>query len=165
LRDDVRRQFFFRAEVQRRRLREAGGLPDGGEQFVQINRLGEIIQRAVAHGLDGVADVGVGGDEQNGQRRKLRPDAAQGFQPGQTGHPHVGNHHGKFSGGEQFQRAFAGIGEDGFKALAAQKRIQQTALAGVVVHDEDARRRRRRLARFGWHGGKLDQNRNDKKKF
>ena len=28
---------------------------------------------------------------------------------------------------------------DGFEALAAQKRIQQAALPGVVIHDQDAR--------------------------
>jgi len=50
-----RRQLFLRAKFQRRGGHNAGGLPDGGEQFIEINRLGEIIQRAVAHGDHGVA--------------------------------------------------------------------------------------------------------------
>src|ERR1039458_360057 len=53
-------------------------------------------------------------------------------------HPHVGNHHGKFSSRKQCARAFAGIGEDGFKTLTAQERVQQTALAGIVVQNQDA---------------------------
>ena len=79
LRDDLRRQFFFRAEIQRRERRDARGLADRGQQFIQVNRLGEIIQRAVAHRDHRVADVGVGGDEQDRQRGKLRTHAAQAF--------------------------------------------------------------------------------------
>ena len=40
---------------------------------------------------------------------------------------------------------------DGLKALAAQEGIQQAALPGVVIHDQDARPFWAVLARFGSH--------------
>ena len=98
------------------------------------------VSGAIAHGDHGLADVCVGGDEQDGQRGKILAHAAERFEAGKAGHPHIGNHHGKFSGGQKPECAFARIGGDGIKALAAQERIQQAALAGVIVHDEDARR-------------------------
>ena len=63
LRDDVRRQFSFFTVAHRRGRLQTGGPADDGEQFVEVNRLGEIIQRAIAHRFNRVADVGVSGDE------------------------------------------------------------------------------------------------------
>ena len=75
------------------------------EQFVQINRLGKIIHRAVAHGADGVADVGVRGDEQDGQGGVFLARQPQRFQPGKSRHPHIGNHHVEFSRRASVSRA------------------------------------------------------------
>ena len=165
-RDDLRRQNFILAITRRGGFGHARGLLDGDEEFVQINRLGEIIDRAVAHGLHSVADVGVGGDEQDGQRGEPLSHALQRFQPGQPGHPHVGNHHVRFLRLQNFKRALAGVGEDGFKALGAQEGIQQAALARIIIHDEDAGRLDVIvLARFGWHAWKLTEAGGSQKEF
>ena len=41
---------------------------------------------------------------------------------------------------------------DGLEALAAQEGIQQAALAGIVIDDQDARRSGTVLASLGRHG-------------
>ena len=38
-----------------------------GEEFVQVNWFGKIVDSAVAHGDDGIADIGMGGDQEDGQ--------------------------------------------------------------------------------------------------
>ena len=152
----IRQRLFF-VVAQRNGLRNAGGLPHGIEQFIEINRFGQIIDRAVAHRGHGIADVGEGGDEQNRKRDMFLARAPQRFQTAQTRHPHVGNHHGEFPGAQHFQGAFAGIRQRGFKTLAAEKRIQQAALAGVVVHNQDARHFSGLVAQFGCHTARLDK--------
>ena len=131
------RQLLAGVEFQRRALRKAGGLADRGEQFVQVNRLGKIIDSAVAHGADGVADVGIGRDEQDGKGAVLLAGQAQRFQAGQPGHAHVGNHHVDLLLAQDFQGALAGGDGHGLEPLAGQERIEQAALAGVVIHDQE----------------------------
>ena len=120
---------------------DADGLAHGGEQFIKVNGFGQIVHRAIPHGGDGIANVGVCCHEQHGQRGVLLAREAESFQAAQPGHPDVGNHEIKFSGAQQFQGAFAGIGGDGLEILACQEGIQEAALAGVVIHDQDARQR------------------------
>ena len=69
----------------------------------------------------------------------LLAGASQGFQAGQAGHAHVRDHHADLLGLQDFERALTRRHRQSVKALAAQKRIQQAALPGVVIHDEDAR--------------------------
>ena len=138
--NNVRGQLFAGVKLQRRALGKAGGLADGGEQFVQINRFGKIIDSAIAHGADGVAHVGIGGDEQNGKGAVLLAGQAQGFQAGQSRHAHVGNHHADFLLAQDFQGALAGGDGHGVEALAGEEGIQQAALGRVVVHNEQAGR-------------------------
>jgi hypothetical protein len=85
--------------------------------------------------------------------------------PERPGHPHVGNHHAEFSGAQCFQRPFSGIGRDGVESLAAEEGIEQAALAGVVIHDEDARRFGIFFAQFGCHAARLDKPGAGQKKF
>src|ERR1017187_4442125 len=51
------------------------------------------------------------------------------------------------------------------KILAAQKGFQQAALARIVIHNQDARRVRRRFGQFGWHSPRLDKPARRQKKF
>ena len=72
----------------------------------------------IATRRNSLADVGVGGDKQDGQRREIFSRTLECFQAGEAGHPHIGNHHGDFLRPQNFQSAFAGINHDGFKILA-----------------------------------------------
>ncbi len=45
--------------------------------------------------------------------------------------------------------------------LAAQKRIQQAALAGVIIHNQNARRLGGFFAQFGCHAPKLSESRHE----
>ena len=137
--DDVRGQFLLFGKPDRGGFGKAGGLADGGEEFVQVNRFGKIIDSAVAHGDDGVADVGMGGDQENGEAAADLAGAAQGFQAGKAGHADIGDHHVHGLGAEDLQGALAGGDDDGLEALAGQEGVQQTALGRIVIHNEDAR--------------------------
>jgi hypothetical protein len=76
----------------------------------------------------------------------LLPHALEHFETGHAGHPDIGNDHGWLLRLQYFQRAFAGIRRDSFEALGAQEGIEQAALTGVVIHDEDARSTLRSIA-------------------
>src|SRR5207237_4124265 len=54
-------------------------------------------------------------------------------------------------GAQSFQCPFARSDRHRIEALAAQKRIEQAALAGIIIDDQDARRFRAILAGVGWH--------------
>ena len=142
-------QLAFHAVLQRNGPGHAGRLPHRIEQFVEINRLGQVIDRAITHGGHGVADVGEGGDQQDRQHDVLLACAVQRFQSGKPRHPHIRNHHGILAGAEHFQRAFAGVRRRGLESLTAKKGIQQAALTGIIVHNQDARGFSRMVAGFG----------------
>ncbi|MFO1501567.1 MAG: hypothetical protein U1G07_24835 [Verrucomicrobiota bacterium] len=91
-RDNCRGQRFVAKDGLLIRF-DPGGLADGVEQFVEIDRFGEIIDGAVAHGIDGIADVGIGRHEQDGQDRKFLAGAPKGFEAGHARHAHVRDHH------------------------------------------------------------------------
>ena len=91
--DDGFRELLVLAELERGFCGEAGGLVDGGEQFVQINGFGEVIHGAIADGVHGIADVGIGGDEEDGEPGVLFAGEAQGFESGDAGHADIGDHH------------------------------------------------------------------------
>jgi hypothetical protein len=150
-RDNVGRQLLAGVEFERRALRQAGRLADRGEQFVQINRFGKIIDSAVAHGADGVADIGISGDQQDGKGTVLLAGQAQGVQAGQAGHADVGDHHVDLLFAQHFQGALAGGNGHRLEALAGQERIQQTALAGVIIHNQEPGRVGAGFWRSGGH--------------
>ena len=138
--DDVIGQSLVLAQLQGCDRGEAGRLPDRSQQFVEIDRFGEIIDRTVAHGADGFADIGICRYQQDRQHGVFLTRAAEGFQTGNAGHSHVGNHHVEFPAAQDSQRLFAGSNRDGIEALTFQERIQKTALTGIVIDNQDARR-------------------------
>ncbi len=117
-RDNVGRQPLIGVEFERSVLRQAGGLAHGGEQFVQVDRFGKIIDSTVPHGADGVADIGISGDQKNGKRTVFLARQAQGVQAGESGHADVGDHHVDLLLAQHFQGALAGGNGHGLEALA-----------------------------------------------
>jgi len=65
------------------------------------------------------------------------------------GNAHVGNHHAEIPTAQSFQRLFARGHRHGLEPLATQERVEQAPLAGIVIHDQDARRSGAILASFG----------------
>src|SRR5262245_12937601 len=76
--------------------------------------------------------------------------AAQRFQTGDAWHADIGNHHADFLSAEDFQGLFAGRNRHGFESLPFEERIEETALAGIVIDDQDARRLASVIFDFGW---------------
>ena len=140
--DDGGRERAFGGNGEGRGLGEAGGVADAGEEFVEVDGFGEVIDRAVAHGFDGVADVGVGGDEEDGERGEFLARAAEGLEAGHAGHADVGDHHADGLCAQGGEGGFAGGDGKRREALAAEEGVEQAGLAGVVIDDED-----------GGHGG------------
>ena len=137
--DDVGGQFLLIGEPDRGGLGQAGGLADGGEEFVQVNGFGKIIDSAVAHGADGVADVGIGGDQENG-KAAADPGGRGARFPGRKDRACARRKSScPLLGAQDLQGALAGGDDDGLEALAGQEGIQQTALGRIVIHNEDAR--------------------------
>ena len=117
-------------------------MADAGEEFVEIDGFGEVIDRAVAHRFDGIADVSVGGDEEDGEGGKFLAGAAEGLKAGHARHADVGNHHADRLRVEGGEGGFAGGDGQGLEALAAEEGVEQAGLAGVIIDEED-----------GGHGG------------
>jgi hypothetical protein len=122
-------------------VRNAGGLPHGSEQLIQVNRLGQIIDRAVAHGGHGVAHVGESGDEQNGQRGVFLPRASRKVSrpvsPGiRTSEIIMSNFPARKVSSARSPESTTTVPNPWLR----QKGIEQAALAGVVVHNQNARR-------------------------
>ena len=111
--------------------------PHGRDEFIEIDGFGQIIDRPIAHGGDRATDIGKRRHEEHGERRVLLADAPQGFDPGHTRHPHIANHHREGRREQQLQRGFARCSRLRVVALRAQKRFEQTALAAIVVDDEN----------------------------
>lgn len=135
--DDRGRERAFGGRGGGRGLGKAGGVADAGEEFVEVDGFGEVIDRAVAHGFDGVADVGVGGDEEDGKRGKFLAGAAKGLETGHAGHAHVGDHHADGLRAEGGEGGFAGGDGKRGEALAAEEGVEEAGLAGVVIDEED----------------------------
>jgi hypothetical protein len=85
-------------------------------------------------------DVGEGGHQQERQGGVVLADPAQHLEARHAGHAHVGDHHRRLALRQQAEGGDARFrGGDG-KSLSGQKSLQQAALAGVVIHHQDARR-------------------------
>ena len=62
------------------------------------------------------------------------------------------NHHGELLLSQRLQRAFAGIDRHGVETLRLEKSVQQAALPGIVIDDEDPWRRAVFFRNIRWHG-------------
>ena len=118
---DVAWQRLVLAVLEGNGLRDAGGLLHGGQQLVQIDGFRQIVDRAIAHRDHCIANVGVGGDKQDGQCGVLLAGAPQGVQSGKARHAHVGNHHVEVARAQCFQRPLAGVRRHRLEALALQE--------------------------------------------
>ena len=150
--DDMPGQLLAFAKPHRRSPRDASRLADRSEQLIEVDRFGEIVDRPIAHGAHGLANVRICGYEQHGQDRVLLARAPKGFQARDAGHAHVGNHHVEVPAAQNLQRPFAGGDRDSVKTLGLQKRIKQAALACVVIDDQHTRRFRRVVGGIRRHG-------------
>src|SRR5215470_3759544 len=81
----------------------------------------------------------------------LLAGSAQRLQPGHSRHSHVGNHHADRLATQDLQCPLPGGNRDSIKSLTTQKRIQQAALARIIVDDQDPRSFGDWIASFGGH--------------
>jgi hypothetical protein len=118
--------------------RGAGGLANGRQHFVQVDRLGKVVERTVADRPDRLLDIGERGDQQHRQRRMILTHLPQHLQPGHARHAHIGDDHVDGPLLQLPQGLAAGVRQRNGEALSGQKGVEQTALPLVVIDNQDA---------------------------
>ena len=81
-----------RGFMQRLLVGACNHLRDHGLQAVEWNRLDEVVQRAVPHGVYRVRYRAIGGEENDGSRRRGVASSAHHLDAAAIGHAHVGDH-------------------------------------------------------------------------
>ena len=107
------------------------------QQLVLLQGLGQVVEGALAHRVDGAVDGPVGGHQDDEGRGLQLEDLAQQLDAVEVGHLQVGEDdvEGAALGGLEGLAAVAGGG--GLVALRLQDHLQDVALAALVVDDED----------------------------
>ena len=116
-------------------------LVHGEDHFLVLERLGDVVEGTMLHGLDRPVDGGEGGDDDDRQRRIRNPQRAQRVDAADAGQHDVEDdevdvvvlvEHG--------QRFFAARGHRHFEAFAAQNGVEHVAENFFVVDYQNAHR-------------------------
>ena len=111
----------------------------GGDGLIEIEGLGQIVERAVTIRRRGRCDVGERAHDDDRKTRLVQRDAFEQLEPADARHAHVGVEHGRRLVGERGERVF-GIAEFArHEAGFAQRRAEHEAHAAIVVDDPDTR--------------------------
>ncbi len=85
-------QLLAQPVIVAQRVVEAQGVGDGGLQFLELDRLADIVEGPVLDELHGVAQRREGGHHDDRQDRMGAPDFGQKLAARQAGHPEIGEH-------------------------------------------------------------------------
>ena len=107
------------------------------EQLVEVERLAQVVGGA---GLDGPhrrLDGAVGRHDDDGRLRRDGAQAVEEVEPGEIGHPLIGEDEVEGLPGEALERVLAAGRLGDVEAPLAEEARHQLALRGLVVHHED----------------------------
>ena len=124
-------------------LFEARLLGDTGQtdqEFLQVERFGEIVGRPVLHGLDGGLDRSVGRHQDEGNLGIHRLDAQHQLGTGHPRHPAVAQDQIHLPFPDTGQRLEAVSCQEDLVPLFPQKASDQFPLGGFVIHHDDPER-------------------------
>ena len=126
---------------QRRRCDERGRLhqrtASDGNRVVQVERFGQIVERAVAIRRRRCGHVGERTHDDDAHTGRLGPDAFKQVQSVRAGHAHVAEQHGRDIVSERGQRAFGLAKLADRKAGVAQGGGQHETHAAIVIDNPD----------------------------
>ena len=110
---------------------------DGHQQLVMFERLLDVVESPVFHGLDGRFDRGIGRDDDDLGAGVDAPDGLQDLDALQPGHQQIEEEHVEGAPVELGQPLFAAGGQFHLVALRGQKLAQDVVDDGLVVDDMD----------------------------
>ena len=139
---------------------------DDVTEFIRtLERFCQVVGRTGLHGLDGVSDRSEGGDDDPTSIRPKRLPLAHDVQPGEVGHPEIGDHEVELCARKCGQGILAAVRLHHTVSLLFENGGEEGPHQVVVVHDQDRFRhdlllppkggglRERRLSRLsGWPG-------------
>jgi hypothetical protein len=122
----------------RRQLAHLQGVADGDDDALRRGRLDEEVLRPRLHGADHGLHPARGGEHDHRRRQPLGAHGLERLHPRHPRHDEVEDHHvGGHPAREPRQGCVAGIRLADGEALALQHRLDQAALRGIVVDDEN----------------------------
>ena len=119
----------------RRRLR--GRASDERERMVDVEGLGQVLERAPLECRDGALQIRVRGHHDHGNLRVLLLDRAEQGESRLSGHPYVGDEHLRLAHRQRLQHLVSRRERPVRDAFARQRLFQHPADRPVVVDDPD----------------------------
>ena len=114
------------------------GLLDHELEFLVVEGLGEVAVRSFLHGLDGVGDAPVGGEDQDRQGRMDEPQFLQNHQPVPVRQAEVGDGQVEDLSLGCADGLFAGRARGDGESHGRQPHLEELEQALIVVHDKYA---------------------------
>ena len=109
--------------------------PDAGDQPLGRIGLGDEVVDAVVHGLHRLGDIGMAGDQDDGQVAVLVLEPAKQLAAVHARHADVADHHARKAGRQDAQRGFS-VGEGQHLKAGQLQRLHIGVAQHVVVVDE-----------------------------
>ena len=119
------------------RLAGAGGAPHQGHRLIDVEGLGQVLERAALVGGHCVAQIRVRRHDDDRQRRARVADAAQQLQPRGARHADVGDQHVRGFAPQGLKRRLGRLERPRPHAVAAQRALQHPTNGGVVIDQPD----------------------------
>ena len=114
-------------------------LADDPEQLGALERLGQEVDGAILHRLDGFLDRAERRQQDHVHVGRHGLDLPQELEPGETGHLEVRQHEVDAAGAEPLEGGGAVGGQDHGVPLAGQHALEALAHGRIVVGDEEGR--------------------------
>jgi hypothetical protein len=127
----------FRVFAQTLRfLGAAQHLLDGQFEFLEADRLDQVIARPVAHGFDRIGHAAISGQQDHRRARRRSLHLAHQLEAVAAGHAHVGDDQRMRAGAKFLQRFGAVHGDIDQPSAALKAGFERGAHAGIVVGDQ-----------------------------
>ena len=119
------------------------------DDLVDIERLGQILERTAFVGGDRIVEVSVRGHDDDRQLWARTVDAPQQFETGLSRHADVGDQHIRRVAAQGLERGFGGFEDPRRHPAALQRALEHPTDRGIVVDQPDPKRRRAHASATG----------------
>jgi hypothetical protein len=113
------------------------GVAQRGRELVAIERLGQVVVGAGAHGLDDGGDLAIGGEHHHGEVREARADLLERLEAAHAGEADVEAHRLDEVRRERGEAGLGVVERLDLVARALEPALDQGARVGVVLDEED----------------------------
>src|SRR5690606_38217187 len=116
-----------------------GGAPAERDEVRVAERLLEVVERALVHGLHGGLERCLGGHEDDRDLGVALADRGQDVEPGDAGHADVREDDVRGVAVDLLERLAAGMGHVDVESLAPEQDLEGVEDRALVVYDQDSR--------------------------